>query len=92
MPAAGGPVRHVTRCRPPDCEGDQGPSWSPDGSQLAFVRQEDGGATFQTFVVDVDGSNLHRLTSGPLDHASPASATFSDSRKRRAPVLPNGSA
>ena len=70
-PAAGGPVRHVTRCRPPDCEGDLGPSWSPDGSQLAFVRQEDGGATFQTYVVDVDGSNLHRLTSGPLDHYGP---------------------
>jgi TolB protein len=71
IPAAGGPVRYVTRCRPPDCEGDLSPSWSPDGSQLAFVRQEDGGATFQTYVVDIDGSNLHRLTSGPLDHHSP---------------------
>jgi hypothetical protein len=70
--AAGGPVRHVTRCRLPDCVGDHRPTWSPDGSQLAFVRQEDGGATFQTFVVNVDGSNLHRLTSGPLDHESPA--------------------
>jgi dipeptidyl aminopeptidase/acylaminoacyl peptidase len=71
-PAAGGPVRYVTRCRLPDCIGDLRPTWSPDDSQLAFVRQEDGGATFQTYVVDVDGSNLHRLTSGPLDHESPA--------------------
>jgi Tol biopolymer transport system component len=71
IPASGGPVRYVTRCRLPDCVGDLRPSWSPDGSQLAFVRQEDGGATFQTYVVDIDGSNLHRLTSGPLDHRSP---------------------
>jgi Tol biopolymer transport system component len=71
IPAAGGPVRYVTRCRLPDCIGDLGPSWSPDGSQLAFVRQEDGGATFQTYVVDVDGSDLRRLTSGPLDHRFP---------------------
>jgi Tol biopolymer transport system component len=71
IPATGGPVRRITRCRLPDCIGDLRPSWSPDGSQLAFVRQEDGGATFQTYVVDIDGSNLHRLTSGPLDHRSP---------------------
>ncbi len=72
IPAAGGPVRYVTRCRLPDCIGDLRPSWSPDGSHLAFVRQEEGGATFQTYVVDVDGSDLHRLTKGPLDHESPA--------------------
>jgi Tol biopolymer transport system component len=71
IPATGGPVRQVTRCRLPDCIGDLSPNWSPDGSQLAFVRQEDGGASFQTYVVDVDGSGLRRLTSGPLDHESP---------------------
>ena len=72
IPAVGGPVRSVTRCRLPDCIGDLRPTWSPDGSQLAFVRQEDGGATFQTYVVDLDGSDLHRLTSGPLDHQASA--------------------
>lgn len=72
IPAAGGPVQRITRCRLPDCTGDLRPSWSPDGSQLAFVRQEDGGASFQTYVVDVDGSDLRRLTSGPLDHKFPA--------------------
>jgi Tol biopolymer transport system component len=72
IPAAGGPVRQITRCRLPDCVGDLRPSWSPDASQLAFVRQEDGGASFQTYVVDVDGSDLHRVTSGPLDHQFPA--------------------
>lgn len=72
IPATGGPVRKITRCRLPDCIGDLRPSWSPDGSQLAFVRQEDGGARFQTYVVDVHGSDLHQLTSGALDHHSPA--------------------
>jgi Tol biopolymer transport system component len=72
VPATGGPIHKITRCRLPSCIGDLRPSWSPDGSQLAFVRQEDGGASFQTYVVDVDGSDLRRLTSGPLDHHSPA--------------------
>jgi Tol biopolymer transport system component len=72
IPATGGPIHRITRCRLPDCIGDLAPSWSPDGSQLAFVRQEDGGASFQIYVVDVDGSDLRRLTSGPLDHQSPA--------------------
>jgi Tol biopolymer transport system component len=71
IPATGGPIRRVTRCRLPDCVGDLFPSWSADGSQLAFVRQEDDGASFQTYVVDVDGSDLRRLTSGPLDHRFP---------------------
>jgi Tol biopolymer transport system component len=71
IPATGGPVRHITRCRLPDCIGDLRPSWSPDGSRLAFVRQEDGGASFQTYLVDVDGSDVRRLTSGPLDHKFP---------------------
>jgi dipeptidyl aminopeptidase/acylaminoacyl peptidase len=37
------------------------PSWSPDGSKLAFDVQE-GGDT-EIYVVDADGSNLSKLTS-----------------------------
>ena len=37
------------------------PSWSPDGSRLAFDVQED--ADTEIYVVDADGSNLSRLTS-----------------------------
>ncbi len=36
------------------------PSWSPDGKQLAFTGY-DGGIS-DLFVVNADGSNLHRLT------------------------------
>jgi len=37
------------------------PAWSPDGSRIAFSRVEDG-----IFVIDVDGSNLTRLTDSTL--------------------------
>jgi TolB protein len=49
-------------------EGDTDPAWSPDGRQLAFVR--DGAV----HLVRADGSGLRRLTSG----ASPAWAPDGD--------------
>ncbi len=33
------------------------PSWSPDGSRIAFIRMQDG-----IFVIDVDTRNITRLT------------------------------
>lgn len=43
-----------------------GPSWSPDGRQLAFVGQLKG-ARAQVYVVDVDGGNLKQITSDESD-------------------------
>jgi TolB protein len=37
------------------------PSWSPDGTRIAFERQVNGGRP-QLFTVDLDGSNLRQLT------------------------------
>lgn len=37
-------------------------SWSPDGSRLAFVAEEDN-TEFEIFVIDADGSNPVKLTS-----------------------------
>jgi TolB protein len=40
------------------------PAWSPDGRRIAFAGpccEDSNGAIY---VVDADGSNLHRLTSG----------------------------
>jgi Tol biopolymer transport system component len=40
------------------------PSWSPDGSQVAFVGQR-GDGNSDIYVIDADGSNLRRLTTDP---------------------------
>ncbi len=40
---------------------DYNPRWSPDGSQLAFVRIND----LNLYVVNVDGSSMRRVTEGP---------------------------
>jgi Tol biopolymer transport system component len=41
---------------------DRYPSWSPDGTQIAFISEnaDDGG--WDIYLIDVDGSNLQRLT------------------------------
>ena len=43
------------------------PSWSPDGQQIAFTRNEDVGeytaySADDVFVMDADGDNVHQLT------------------------------
>jgi Tol biopolymer transport system component len=46
------------------------PSWSPDGKQLAFTGY-DGGIS-DLFVVNVDGSNFHRLTNDKYADLQPS--------------------
>ena len=43
---------------------DVWPSWSPDGSKIAFAGAPDGvaGATFNTFVMNADGTERRNLT------------------------------
>ena len=41
---------------------DYRPSWSPDGSQIAFQRFGSGGAHSDIYVMGADGSNVQRLT------------------------------
>lgn len=53
---AGRPVLNLTK----DDADDLGPSWSPDGSMLAFVSDRSGSP--QIYVVGIDGSGLQRLT------------------------------
>ena len=49
---------------------DYDPSWSPDGSEIAFSREDDSKADADTtvtsdiFVMDADGENVRRLTRG----------------------------
>ena len=46
------------------------PTWSPDGKQLAFTGY-DGGIS-DLFVVNLDGSNLHRLTNDKYADLQPS--------------------
>jgi Tol biopolymer transport system component len=46
-----------------NADSDYLPSWSPDGSRIAFCRPVVGGA--EAFVIDPDGSNEAQLTYGP---------------------------
>lgn len=41
---------------------DVSPTWSPDGKQIAFVSDRNG--ELQIYVMNSDGSNLRRITSG----------------------------
>ena len=41
---------------------DEYPSWSPDGSRIAFMSYRDDPSSAVVYIMDADGSNLHRLT------------------------------
>jgi Tol biopolymer transport system component len=55
---------------------DLGPAWSPDGTRIAFAREgreeraETGNADI--YVVNTDGTNLFRLTNGPVMEYEPS--------------------
>jgi dipeptidyl aminopeptidase/acylaminoacyl peptidase len=43
------------------------PAWSPDGQQIAFSRFADDNSDL--YLVNADGSNLHKIVSGPEQHS-----------------------
>jgi dipeptidyl aminopeptidase/acylaminoacyl peptidase len=47
-------------------------TWSPDGSQLAFVSDSDDGDGYEIYVVEADGSSVRRLTHENHYNSSPA--------------------
>ncbi|GAA3563575.1 serine hydrolase [Kribbella ginsengisoli] len=59
VPASGGEPQQLTRGT-----GDSTPVWSPDGSQLAFLRAKDGPA--QLWVLPAAGGEPEQLTTLPL--------------------------
>jgi TolB protein len=79
MAADGTSNRQVTGCRtgdPTPCAtgSDFGPVWSPDGTKIAFLRNfSDLGTNDRpVYVMNVDGSDQHRLTAGTILQAVPA--------------------
>lgn len=65
VPASGGGATRLTD----DLFDVAQPSWSPDGSTLAFQSYRDG--NFDVWTVRRDGSGLRQLTAGPFDHREP---------------------
>jgi len=47
------------------------PVYSPHGDQVLFTREVDGGKQSDIWLVDIDGSNPHRLTSSPAREMDP---------------------
>lgn len=79
-----GHVSHWITCASGGPEGN--PSWSPDGKRLAFTK--DGGCGSQVWIVNADGSGLHRLTDGHADawpSWSPDGRTIDSTAKTRLP-------
>src|SRR5947199_241856 len=48
---------------------DSGPTWSPDGTRIAFWSNRDGKS--EIYVMDADGSNVKRLTNNLSDDNDP---------------------
>lgn len=46
------------------------PTWSPDGTKLAFASNRDG--NFEIYVINADGTGLRRLTNDPGSDYQPA--------------------
>jgi PKD repeat protein len=46
------------------------PSWSPDGTKIAFTSDRDGG-DFDIFIMDADGTNVTQLTTSSADDYDP---------------------
>jgi TolB protein len=60
--------RHLRRLTN-DAEGENYPSWSPDGKRLAYQRDYNGSAIY---IADADGRNERRISSTPGFDATPS--------------------
>ena len=67
MNANGSGLMRLTNRPGPDIH----PTWSPDGSKIAFSRLQSAG-NFEIFVMDADGTDQTNLTDGPFRDISPA--------------------
>lgn len=62
MDADGANVKILTDPGPSD---ERYPTWSPDGTKIAFSSKRDG--NWDLYVMDADGSNIKRLTNTPAN-------------------------
>ncbi|HEY0764223.1 MAG TPA: Calx-beta domain-containing protein [Pyrinomonadaceae bacterium] len=50
---------------------DLGPTWSPDGTKIAFSSRRNGSANPEIYVMNADGSNQTRLTNNSFEDDDP---------------------
>ena len=77
----GDPVTGASRLLIDGPEADSAPSWSPDGTRVAFFRN--AGCcprTVDIFVVNADGSGLDKVTTEPISFDAPYANWAPDSR------------
>ena len=60
LPASGGPARRITD----EYLDARQPAWAPDNRRVAFQGYADG--VWHIYVMNVDGSGLRAITSGPV--------------------------
>ncbi len=63
-------VRRITASADPRVS-NRFPDWSPDGQQVVFVSEDEGG-TGDLFLIKQDGSHRRRLTHDPARYENPA--------------------
>jgi dipeptidyl aminopeptidase/acylaminoacyl peptidase len=61
MPSDGTGARRLTNCRLP-CVFDFVPAWSPNGKDLVFVQQENGGAARRLYILELATGAVRPLT------------------------------
>jgi Tol biopolymer transport system component len=72
-----------------DRAGDHTPAWSPDGTRVAFIRQED--ETRQLHLMNADGSGVTPVTDHDWDRLPREVGGFSDTVSDLDPWSPDGS-
>ena len=70
MDADGGNLQNLTN----DPSGDRSPSWSPDGTRIAFQsdRDNDRDHNIEIYVMDAEDGNLQRLTNNLTEDEDPS--------------------
>jgi Tol biopolymer transport system component len=63
----GDPVTGQTRPLVSSTDTESGAITSPDGTRVVFARDYTGANATDVFVIDTDGSNLHKITIAPIE-------------------------
>ena len=66
----GGSPRRLTE----DATGGRSPSWSADGTRIAFASARNAQSTFDIYLMNADGSEPLQLTTAPSNESEPAYA------------------